>query len=206
MHAISPSSGKISCQKRQSTSPVKKKRKKRKTAYPPCQKGSLPLLPKRAVYPKKKTEKKMQKKKQKEEKYINNKYCRPGTWAPLPEWATWLIQAHAKQQQQQHLMQLSSDANSKCHQQNGSNKCKYFIKRLYSLVSERPFGHRRWKPARVLELKNVAQLCWKRNIDCFRTPVHTLCSPSPLDVTNQMKQSQLEVNVLWAAEFIGEEK
>ena len=39
----------------------------------------------------------MQKKKQKEGKYMNNKYCRP-TGAPPPEWATWLIQAHAKQQ------------------------------------------------------------------------------------------------------------
>ena len=87
------------------------------------------------------------------------------------------------------------DANGKCHQQNGSNECKYFIKRLHSPVSERPFGRRRWKPARVLELKNVVQFCWRRNIDCFRTPMHTFCFSIPL-YTNHMKQSQLEVNVL----------
>ena len=66
-------------------------------------------------------------------------------------------------------------------------------------------GRRRWKPAGVLELKNVMQFCWRRNIDCFRTPMHTFCFSSPLD-TNHMKQSQLEVNILWAAEFTGKKK
>ena len=75
----------------------------------------------------------------------------------------------------------------------GSKECKYFIKHLRLSVSERPSDCRRWKPAPVLEFKNGMQLCWRKNIGCFTTPLHTICSSSPLD-TNQVKQSRLEVS------------
>ena len=40
-----------------------------------------------------------------------------------------------------------------------------------------------------------------RNIDCFRTPMHTLSSSSPLD-TNHMKQSQLGVNTCCERQYL----
>ena len=47
-----------------------------------------------------------------------------------------------------------------------------------------------------LEIKNGVQFWWRWNIDCFSTPLHTLCYNSPPD-TNRVKQSQRKVNVLW---------